>query len=146
MATFVYNFAKAELLRGDIDLENDDIRIVPLMTNQTAVSQGPDAIDTYSDITTPDEFNGTNYSSGGLALDSQTVSVDDANDRAEFDSADETVNSLGAGTRAMDGVLLIQFLASLAASVPIAYLEFPSDKNPDGSNFTFAIAGLLRGT
>jgi len=143
-ATHGFQYAYTQYLAKQIDLVNDDIRIWPLMTN-TTLDTVRDAVDTFSDVTA-DEFDGANYSSGGLALDSQAVAVDDANDRAEFDSADETVTALGAGTRSIQGVGLGKFSTNTAASLPLHWLEFASNKTPDGSDFTFVInaEGLLQ--
>ena len=135
-ASHGYQFAYGQYLKKAVDLVNDDIRIVPLMTNTTADTER-DAVDTVSDFTTLDEFNGANYSTGGLALDTQAVNIDDANDRAEFDAADETVTALGAGTRSIDGILLISFVTNLNSSLPLHWIDFSTDKTPDGSDFVF---------
>src|SRR5690606_23150123 len=120
---------------GSVDLVNDDIRIWPLMTN-TTVDTERDGIDTMGEFSDLDEFDGSGYTSGGLALDSQAVTADDANDRAEFDAADE-VATLGAGTRSIAGILLGVFDTNTAGSVPLHWIEFSSAKTPHGSRFTF---------
>lgn len=135
-ATHGFQYANGQLMTKQVDMVNDDLRIVPLMTN-TTVDTERDAKDAVSDFTTLDEFDGSGYSTGGLALDTQAVNIDDANDRAEFDAADEVVATLAAGTRAIDGILLIAFISSLSASLPIHWLEFASDQTPGGGSFTF---------
>lgn len=139
-----FQYAYTQYWSAAINLATDDIRIWPYMTN-TTIDTVRDAVDTFSDVTL-DEFDGANYSSGGLALDSQTVAVDDANDRAEFDCADEAVTALGAGTRSMQGVAVGKFVTNTAASLPLHVIDFSSNKNPDGSDFTFVInaEGLLQ--
>lgn len=143
-ASHGFQYAYTQYLTGAINLASDDIRIWPLMTN-TTLDTVRDSVDTFSDVTA-DEFDGANYSSGGLALDSQAVAVDDANDRAEFDSADESVTALGAGTRSIQGIALGKFVTNTAASIPLHWIEFSSNKTPDGSDFTFAFnaEGLLQ--
>jgi hypothetical protein len=136
-ATHGFQYAYGQYLQGGVNLASDDIRIWPLMTN-TTVDTERDAKDQFSDFTTVDEFDGANYASGGLALDNQAVNIDDANDRAEFDADDETVSSLGAGTRSIQGVCVGKFSVNTAGSLPLHWLEFSSNKTPDGSNFTFA--------
>lgn len=135
-ATHGYQYAYGQLMTKQVDMVNDDLRIVPCMTN-TTVDTERDAKDSVSDFTTLDEFDGSGYSTGGLALDTQAVNIDDANDRAEFDAADEVVATLAAGTRAIDGILLISFITSLNASLPIFWLEFAADQTPGGGQFTF---------
>lgn len=139
-----FQFAYTQYWTAAVNLPTDDIRIWPYMTN-TTIDTVRDGVDTFSDVTL-DEFDGANYSSGGLALDSQTVAVDDANDRAEFDCADEVVSALGAGTRAMQGVAVGKFNTNTAGSLPLHAIDFSSNKNPDGSDFTFAInaEGLMQ--
>jgi hypothetical protein len=139
-----FQYAYTQYWTAAINLSTDDIRLWPYMTN-TTLDTVRDAVDTFSDVTL-DEFDGTNYSSGGLALDTQTVAVDDANDRAEFDCADEVVSSLGAGTRSMQGVAVGKFNTNTAGSLPLHAIDFATNKTPDGSDFTFAInaEGLMQ--
>lgn len=143
-ASHGFQYAYTQYWTAAIQLATDDIRIWPLMTN-TTLDTVRDAVDTFSDVTA-DEFDGSNYSSGGLALDSQAVAVDDANDRAEFDAADEAVTALGAGTRSIQGVAVGKFVTNTAASIPLHWIEFASNKTPDGSDFTFVFnaEGILQ--
>lgn len=136
-ATHGFQYAHGQTMTGNVDLVTDDMRIVPLMTN-TTVDTERDAKDAVSDFTTLDEFDGSGYSTGGLALDNQAVNIDDANDRAEFDADDEVVATLAAGTRAIDGLLLIKWITNLNSSLPYFWLEFASDFTPSGGEVTFA--------
>lgn len=133
MAHVKYNVAKEALLKGTIDFSSDDIRVVPVMSNTTCDTEN-DGIATCANFTTLDEFDGSSYTSGGIALTSEAVAIDAANDRAEFDAADVTGLSYGDGTRQIAGLLLIKFVTALSSSIPIAYIDsggFPVD----GSNF-----------
>lgn len=135
-ATHGFQYFYGQLMTKAVDLVNDDIRIVPLMTNTTADTER-DAKDSVGDFTTLDEFDGSGYSTGGLQLDSQAVNIDDANDRAEFDAADEVVATLGAGTRAIQGILLISWITNLSSSLNVFWNEFASNQTPGGGQFTF---------
>lgn len=135
MATHVFNYAKGEILKGNIDLDGHDIRFMFLMTNTTADTEN-DAIQFIDDLTTLDEFDGSGYSAGGFALDSEAVAVDDANDRAEFDAADEACGALGAGARSIAGVLIYKFVTNNTDSIPICWNEFASPVTADGSSIT----------
>lgn len=143
-ATHGFQYAYTQYLTKQVSLSVDDIRIWLCMTNTTADTVR-DAVDTWSDVTI-DEFDGANYSAGGLALDSQAVAVDDANDRAEFDAADEVVTALGAGTRPIEGYGLGSFVTNTASSLPLHWLEASSNPTPDGSDFTlvFNAEGILQ--
>lgn len=144
MASHGFQWTYGQYVTKAIDLVNDDIRICKLMTNTTADTQR-DAIDHGNDITTPDEFDGSGYTSGGQALDNQAVNIDDANDRAEFDADDEAA-TLGAGTRSIQGNLLTSFVTSFALSAVIHWIEYAANKTPDGSLFTdvFNVEGILQ--
>lgn len=137
-ASHGFQYAYGQYLTAGVNFVSGDIRLVPCMTN-TTVDTERDAKDQVSDFSTLDEFDGSGYSTGGSALDNQAVNIDDANDRAECDADDETRSSLGAGTRSIDGELVILFAASLAASMPLHWLEYATDKTPDGSDFVVQI-------
>jgi hypothetical protein len=144
MASHGFQWTYGQYVTKAIDLVNDDIRICKLMTNTTADTER-DAKDHVNDITTPDEFDGSGYSSGGQALDNQAVNIDDANDRAEFDADDEAA-TLGAGTRSIQGNLLTSFVVNFSGSILIHWIEYATNKTPDGSLFTdvFNAEGILQ--
>lgn len=145
-ASHGFQYAYGQNWTGAVDLVNDDVRAVPVMTDTTADSER-DAKDQVSDFTTLDEFNGANYSTGGIALAGQAVNIDDANDRAEFDADDfpAAAASYGAGTRDIEGLLLIIWNTNLNASMPYHWLEPATDWSPDGSAFQWLVnaEGLL---
>ena len=129
MASFLYTHAAAEILRGHIEFDADDIRCLLVMTNTTADTE----LDDFSEVTTLDEMDGANYSSPGIALTSEAVTDDDANDRGEFDATDITWSSLGAGTRNVQAAIVYLFVTNLNGSMPIAYI--------DTGGFPFAATG-----
>lgn len=101
MASNVFNNALKRLVDGTIDLDTHDIRCALLMTNTTADTE-KDAINFISNIGTLDECNATGYAR--VALTSEAVNTDDANDRAEFDAADVSFTGLsGDASRAIQG-------------------------------------------
>ncbi|MGF2075644.1 hypothetical protein, partial [Enterococcus casseliflavus] len=71
--------------------------------------------------------------------DNQTVSTDDANDRAEFDCDDFVWSSLGNGTRQVQGMGVHEFITNDAGSFPLAWVEFSGTINPGGSTLTVAV-------
>lgn len=144
MASHMFNIAKQKIMTGDIDFNLDDIRIALLSTNTTADTEN-DGVSFVSGITTLDEFDGANYVR--KALTTEAVNLDDPNDRAEFDADDVTFTALGAGTRAIDGILLYKHVTNDADSIPIAWLEYTADKTPDGSDFVVAwdAQGIVQG-
>lgn len=135
MASNIKNIAKSRLMSAlmDLDEAGDDMRLLLAMTNTTADTDiDADNVSGY----TLDEMDGANYSRQNLA--NQAVSTDDANDRAEFDADDVAINSLGNGTRQMQGALIYEFITNDAGSFPLCWVEFASTINPGGSNFTIS--------
>lgn len=135
--THGFQYAYSRYLTKQVDFVADDIRFVLCMTNTDADTLR-DAVDACSDLAL-DEFDGSGYSSGGIALGSQAVNVDDANDRAEIDAADPTPVAYGSGTREIEGILVISFITNLSASLPAHFLDFAPNKDPDGSDFSIVI-------
>lgn len=128
MADVSFNNGMEQILKGAIDFSSDDIRIALLMTNTT-----PDADDNVpNDIATLDEFDGANYVRKALA--SETVTQDDANNRAEFDAADVTFSSLGAGTRAIEGILIYKHVGTDANHILLFWKELGSTFTPSGND------------
>ncbi|MBW2648595.1 MAG: hypothetical protein JRC53_02070 [Deltaproteobacteria bacterium] len=142
MASFVYNeFARASAA-GEIDLDaqsgtgtgGGDIRARLCMGDSTCATDN-DGIAVLTDFGDIDVCDSTLYED--IALESETVTKDDANDRAEFDATDITWTALDAdATDTLKGVLLYHFRGSDATSVPIAWIEFASEKTADDSDFT----------
>lgn len=119
MANFVYTFAKAALLNGDIDFAADDIRVCLVMSDTTCdTEKDVDNLDAFSVI---DRMDGANFSDKELA--SEAVTEDEANDRGEFDADDVTWTALGVGTREVQGALLFKFVTDDAGSTPIAFID-----------------------
>jgi len=122
MASNVYNNFLQKLLAAYL-VTGADIRAIMCMTNTTADTV-KDAMNFVSNLTL-DEADATGYAR--VALGSEASNVDDANDRAEFDSNDISYTSLsGDASRAYQGVVLIKFVTNDADSVPIAFVEFPT--------------------
>lgn len=134
MANFVYNEAKRAILAGELDLDApNDIRAILVMTNTTADTE--DDVNTISGFTTLDEADGANY--GRIALTSEAVNEDAANNRAEFDAADITWTALGAGTRPYAGIIIYKHVGADSSNLPICWIDsggFPFSGN--GSNVT----------
>ena len=146
MANKGYNEAKEELLKGTLHLDGtDDIRVLLVMSNTTADTEN-DGIATIGNFTTLDEADGTNYTAGGIALLSETVTKDDANDRGEFDAADITWSSLGAGTRDYAGLIVYKFITNTSSSLPICWIDdgFPFAGNGSDVTVQWNAEGILQ--
>lgn len=126
MASAIPNSALVRLLNGGIDLDTDDIRARLCMTNTTCDTE-VDAINDLADYTTIDPADATGYAD--VALASEAVAADDANNRAEFDAADISFTGLGGNaSRAYQGVLLYKRVDGTNANdLPLCFIDFTSD-------------------
>ena len=126
MASKIPNSALANLINGTIDLNTDDIRARLVMTNTTCDTE-IDAIAKVSNYTTIDVADATGYVD--VALDTETVTANDTDNRGDFDtSADIVFTGLsGNATRNYQGVLLYKYVAGGDANCyPLAFIEFSS--------------------
>lgn len=126
MASSIPNSALVRLLNGGMDLDTDDIRARLCMTNTTCDTE-VDAINDLADFTTIDPCDATGYAD--VALASEAVAADDANNRAEFDAVDLSFTGLsGNATRAIQGVLLYKYVDGTNANdLPLCFIDFASD-------------------
>jgi len=126
MASLIPNSAKANLINGTIDLNTSDIRARLVMTNTTCDTE-IDAITNLSDYTTIDPGDATGYAD--VALDTETVTANDADNRGDFDTATNIVFSglSGDATRDYQGILLYKYVDGTNANdIPLAYVDFTS--------------------
>jgi len=145
MANLAYTYAKSEILKGNIDLSSDDIRVMLVMSNTTAdTEQDTDFID---QLGTLDEHDGANYARKELA--NEAVAVDDANNRGEFDADDVTWTALGVGTRQAVGAVVYKHVNDDTDSVLIAYIDtggFPFDASGGDVTIQWNAEGILQAT
>ncbi len=144
MANLIYNTAKVEMWDGTVDLLVNTIKIL-LVSN--AVAYSPDIDDDVVDAGGANdvidaESNVTNYARGWNAagrktLASTAITVDKANDRAEFDAVDVTWTALGNGSNqtVVAGVITKEGGANDTTSRLIAYIDF-TDFTTNGADFT----------
>ena len=140
--THVFNEFKRAEKAGEIDLATDDIRASWHMTNTTIDTEN-DGIATNTDFTTPDEFDGANYTANGFALASKTVTKSDSNDRGVFDAADISAGAQAAGTRAVAGILIYKFVTNWASSIPICWLTLSFTANGSTVTIQWDADGIL---
>ena len=126
MASKIPNSALANIMNGTIDLNTSDIRAKLLMTNTTCDTE-IDAINNVDDYTTLDVCDATGYAD--VALNTETVTANDTDNRGDFDTAADIVFSGlgGDATRDFQGILLYKYVDGTAANdIPLAFVEFTS--------------------
>jgi len=128
MASVVYNIAKANWMKADMDMDAaSNVRARLCMSNTTAHTD-IDA-DTVGNITTLDESDDSSYAVQTLA--SPTVTVDDTGDTGTFTSTSPITFTLsGNGTRDYRGMLLVDFVDGTGNDIPIAFIEFSGQPFP----------------
>ena len=145
MASLVYNAAKANFLTGTIDLDTDDIRILLVKTTYTEDDAHTFVDDGSANDPASHEIVATNYVRKALA--SEAVTVDQTNNRAEFDAADVTWTALGGATNdTIKGAVVYENNAADTAAALICFIDFPSDLPTNGSDVTiqFNAEGILQ--
>lgn len=144
MASAIPNSAKERLLNGGLDLNTDDIRARLVMTNTTCDTE-VDAINFLANYTTIDPADAAGYADVQLT---ESVGVDDTNNRGEFDASDISFTGLGGdATRAYQGVLLYKRVDGTNANdIPVCYVDFPSTVPATATqvNVTWNAEGILQ--
>lgn len=149
--SLVYNTAKKEIMDGTIDLLVDTIKVM-LVTSLYVVNADDTVVDTGGAADPVDaELTGTGYvkgwgAAGRKALASKTATVDNVNDRAEFDAADLTWALINAGTAAA-AILIKEGGANDTTSRLIAYIDtggFPFVTNGGDMIVTWNAEGILQ--
>ena len=145
MASNIFNSALNSILNSTIDLDSDDIR-ARLCMNTTTCDTEKDAITDIADFTLVDVADATGYAD--VALTSEAVAVDDANDRSEFDAADVSFTGLsGDATRDYQGVLIYKYVDGTNANdIPIAFIDFTADITSAATqvDIPWSVEGILQ--
>ena len=94
-------------------------------------------IDDYEfiDDVSANEVSGTGYTSGGAALASKAVTVDDTDDEGVFDAADTTWST---STITARYAVLYKDTGTPSTSPIICIIDFGSDKSSSAGNFTIS--------
>ena len=127
ITTAMCNSFKQELLKGEHDLDNHTLKVA-LIKDTPSGTYGA-ATTNYSDVTgNSDEASGTNYTAGGQALDSPTVSL--SGGVAYVDFVDEVFSNL---TISADGAIIYN---SSVSNKAIAVFDFGSTVTSTSGDFT----------
>lgn len=117
-------------------MSGKDIRARLVMTNTTCDTE-IDAITNLSDYTTIDPADATGYAD--VALDTETITENDTDNRADFDTATATVFSglSGDATRDYQGCLLYQYVDGTDANdIPLCFVDFTADIPKEATQVT----------
>lgn len=133
----VYNKAKAEVLRGNLDFVNDTIRAL-LVDNTYSFDPDDDFVADISAF----ELAVTNYSR--VELGGKTVTEDDINNKGFFDSDDEDFVDLGNGVNATTaGLVLFKFVTDDSDSFLIGFIPVAFTTQGITIRFVWSVSGIL---
>ncbi len=139
--SFTYTPAKVAILKGEIDLVNDDIRVALCKEDTTADTEEETAL--MNAFSTLGEYDGANYVRKALAT--EAVNIDAAQDRAEFDADDVTWTALGAGATAVEGALVYKHVTNDTDSIPLFFITTGGIDGFQGNGSDFTIQWNLEG-
>lgn len=122
-------------------LSGKDVRVLLVMTNTDVDTIAEASLDNVDDFSL-DEHDGSSYARQQLT---ESFSRDNTNVRSEFTASVVTWAGLGAGTRAIEGVLMFVFITNDAASIPLAFYD-TTNVSSNGGDVTFTpnAEGLLQ--
>jgi len=127
MASGVYNTFKSEIMKKNIDLVNDTVKVALYTSSASFVAEN----DSYA---ATNEVSGAGYTAGGAALASKAVTVDDTDDEGVFDAADTTWST--STITARYAIIYDDTVTTPNADQLIACIDFGSDKSSSAGNFT----------
>ena len=152
MANFWHNTGKLRMWAGstgEVDIVNDTIKVMA-WESITGIDTDDEFV---GDLSGATEVSSTGYTSGyggagRKTIASPALTVDQANDRAEFDCADITWSSISqAGSETWVGFTLIKEITNDAASPVLVTIDTASNLpiTPNGSDIKLTIdaEGLL---
>ena len=127
ITTAMCNSFKQELLGGVHDLDTDTLKIA--LIKETPTGTYGAATTNYSDVTgNSDEATGTNYTAGGQALDSASITLSGSTAIVDFD--DEVFSNL---TLSADGAIIYN---SSQSNKAIAVFDFGGTVTATSGDFT----------
>jgi len=137
MADVIYNYPKSELLKANIDLVSDTIKVA-LCTSSYTPDQ--DTHENFDDIT--NEVVGTGYTADGATLANKAVTKDNTDNEGVFD-ADDVVWTTSTITARY--AIIYKDSGTDSTSPLLACVDFGTDKVSTAGTFTiqWATEGIL---
>lgn len=142
MASFIYNSFKGHLLSGNINLASDGIYCMLMKSTYTP---NQDSHVKYTDISGYEHTGNGVYFTGGKALSSKTITVDNTNDWAYF-----TANNLtwASTTISASGAVLYASGAGYGGVTHplIGYIDFGTTLSSSNGDYTitWSAQGIIR--
>jgi hypothetical protein len=143
--SYAFSGLKHAALKGGIDFENDDIRVLLVMESSSLLNYDNSYSETIAEIPVLDEADGSGYAR--VALTGKVVRVDtydqsptdEGNRIATFTCNDVVFPLLGPGTTDYYGMLVYKHVSGDGDSIPLAFLDDPFPVTGTGDNLTFDV-------
>jgi len=127
MANKIYNKCKDLMIRQQLNLVSDTLRII-LVNSYTP---NIDTHQYYSNVSAY-EVNGTGYTTNGQLISGSSFTRDDVNDRIEFDAQDNVWENL---TTSTNGAIIYKSLSATNISPLVAFIDFNGTKVASNTRF-----------
>jgi hypothetical protein len=139
MIQAVYSKAKPKILKGEIDLTSDSIKLALLTGNYLPVVGN----EFWSAISVNEIISSGSYVPGGASLADKAVAEDTTNEESIFDAGNVRWTSLTATFRY---AVLYKDTGDPAASPLIAYFDYETDQVLVGQPYqiTWNLGGIIR--
>lgn len=137
----IYNNFKEQVLLGAFNLGNGGHTINMILVND--YTPDIDAHAAYADVSAKEYGTAGNYTAGGQAITGQSVTQDDANDRAVWDATDVLFTALGPLSPVTPSHCIL-YDDSHASDLLICYWALGTTPT-NGGNYTlqFGAAGIM---
>ena len=129
-----YNSFKKELLAGNHDLDGGTYKLMLTTATHTPAATHT----TRSDIT--NEVSGTNYTPGGVTLDSLTVTQ--VAGTSTWDCADEVFAQSASGFSDAKNAHIYKSTGTIGTDLLVAYSTFSADKGNVDGDLTIGISDI----
>lgn len=138
MADVFFNGFKKNIMNGNIDLDNDTIKVALVTSDYTP---NIDTHEAFSDIT--NEVTGTGYTAGGNTIANAQVTQNNTDDVGVFDGDDVTWSNATITAR---GAIIYKDSGVASTSYLVAYLDFTTDQSSSVGTFEIQwnANGILR--
>lgn len=141
MSTGLFNRGKYDILRANINLTSDTIKIGLMATGYPAAFN-PDTHQFWSDVSANEIAATGGYTAGGATLANKAFTQDNANDLAYFDADDPQWTT---ATFTAYGAIVYKSTGTASTSPLIGWWDFGGAKTGTGGTFIAAIdpTGLI---
>ncbi|MCK5219823.1 hypothetical protein KAR10_09875 [bacterium] len=139
MAFTFSNHYKAEAFKGNVDVENDTLKVILMATGFTFNADN-DA--NYDDVSGSELSAGNGYTAGGETWTNVSVAEDDGNNRGEVTGDNVQWSASGGSIGPSPGFLVYKDTGTPSTSTVIGYGTFTGGDQTAGDGTNFTISGI----